>query len=728
MKLIAFVFAVAFSSSVALRLGDDDTSALPLEREVKEVKEKVKDVVHKKQRDDPLHSLGLDRSPQPAVLEAVSKPVKAAADIKAAVSEVAKKDGVGIQATINEISKKQEEILTKSASEGLTGLLLVLAPAIVVLPAIILFIYYIICGDEDPVGNIASKKTEVEAIGKDCDRMADEMKFFVEELIERQVEQCQHDFNYKKDDFAQFLDYCQMNPEKLGKDSDLADLHYAFVGHWLDIFRDCSASPATKPWEDISKADYGSSCPRGLVATSRWVAKKLKEGDIDLFQLERITCRRKSGYYLNVSETDLAKKKKGGFFFKGPNGERMNMLPFLPSWVDCCSLNSDYDFTPSDEKPSEQRTSSWFPCEMMCGCYALKLQFLGTLHVAVFTYWFLLIPAGIWVFRLPYFVGANLIFLGWIMTTMVLGRIDKIMKLKKLDSQKTILMGDKRVVEQMHKDVKDFYDQCDVVMRCWTVRTRPRLDIMKQLTRKLMDTRWADSKSCRDFYKAIVEGLRSLDRGVGPLKYYCCDPVDRQGEMVSHDALMLVGRQLEKVAGMIRNNDAKDVARKVQDIMCIPNMLAVRVIAANDLPQGTWQAKYVPYVRLRAKQGGDWVRTMKQFNRPRVEWHSDRFPTEFRFLVEGLGQELECMVMDDNADGEDTFLGRTSLKIDHLTCGKWIFMASELECSEKDGSYLELEVMLARTVAELGTLMPHKPHELMQPSYESSSKGRKLMD
>eukprot|EP00929_Paragymnodinium_shiwhaense_P051591 TRINITY_DN25941_c0_g1_i1.p1 TRINITY_DN25941_c0_g1~~TRINITY_DN25941_c0_g1_i1.p1 ORF type:complete len:761 (-),score=191.47 TRINITY_DN25941_c0_g1_i1:61-2343(-) len=722
MFLSRFKYGAAFLLvAAAVRIGDDERGpAHDLERASKEgaiLKSMSVNSIAKGAapvfRGDHLHSLGLDQSA--VQVEAAKGPIAAA---EASI--------------VKEAARAEEETLQAAPPAGSTGLMLVLAPAIVVIPAVLLFICYVICGEDDLNRNIATKKAEVETLGTSCNKLADEVKIRVEELVERQVDQCQHDFNYKKDDFVAFLDYCQMNADKMGSDSDLAEVHFAFVGHWLDIFRDCSAAPMTQPWNEIPRDQYGRSCPRGITATSKWVAQKLRGSSVDLFQLDKITGRRKSGYFTLRGTPDFASKQA--------TRRHPPSCVMLPPWIDCCGANRSYEFTPYDEKPQHMQTGAFFPCEIMLCFHLFRLQFVSWLHFSVLLYWFLLMPAGIWVFRLPYFIGTSLIFLGWIMTTIVLGRMEKINVVSKLSTQKSILEEDKKLVEKAHKDVMAFYEQCDIVTRCWTMRTRPRLDIMKQLTRKLMDTPWHDSKACRDFYKAAVEGLRSLDRGVGALKFYCCPPGGQPGDMISHEAMLLLRKQLEKVASIIRNSDVKEVQKKAKDIMCIPNMLAVRVLGAQELPQGTWQARFEPYVRLRCKKEADWVRTDKRPREQNPRWHSDSDPVEFRFLVEGLGQELECAVLTESSgDGDDTLLGRTVVKIDHLACGKWTSMTNTLmqPILESQPGSLELEVMLARTAKDLSILLPVKGAEFMEPWFVPpdtrpppplTQQGRKLVE
>jgi hypothetical protein len=289
------------------------------------------------------------------------------------------------------------------------------------------------------------------------------------------------------------------------------------------------------------------------------------------------------------------------------------------------------------------------------------------------------------------------------MLSVILIRFDKIDSLHIMRKDEDSLLQEQTDLQKIHASLENFYANVDGVTACWTCRTRPRLEIMKQVMRKVIETRWATKAACKAYFKAMIDGLQEIEHNIGGIDYYL-----GKDQALSKDALALVRAQLDRVANLIRLNDAKDVLKKAKHVMVVPNLIGVRVVACHGLPTGTVFSNYNPFVRMRVKKEGDWVKTGCRDSQSSPRWHSGEHPVEFRFMVEGFGKELTCQVMDEHFGFEDTFMGELRTEIDSLKKGKWTKISKELEdpVDEHNPGKLHVEVFLVREAADLFELMP----------------------
>eukprot|EP00929_Paragymnodinium_shiwhaense_P002786 TRINITY_DN103074_c0_g1_i1.p1 TRINITY_DN103074_c0_g1~~TRINITY_DN103074_c0_g1_i1.p1 ORF type:complete len:824 (+),score=178.95 TRINITY_DN103074_c0_g1_i1:125-2473(+) len=608
----------------------------------------------------------------------------------------------------------------KEGESEYVSLLIALSPALVVSPAVALFVFYVIFGDDDLAKEIDERTTQLEDLGSTCDNLSDQVRSQIEDLVEKQVDWSQHDFNNKKEDFLAYLEFLQEHIDRLGgaeANEELGALHRQFCLLWLQMFKECSKNPVTDPYHPISQEEL-AKCPSTVTAASAWLAERLYDKDVQFVDLgqEAQADRRGSAFMVVAAPVAPVGSKRAALLQKA---KLVADPSFLPAWINVCSMNKNYSY----EIKAERTTP--FPCELMLCLGTVRIHFVSPLHCSVVVYWCILLPICYYVYMIPHVVGAVLILLGWGMVSVLLIRFEKIDVVAQLTGAEAALRQEQDDVKKVKDELAAFYKNVDEVSRVWTSRTRPRLDIMKQIMRKVMETRWSNTKACKDFLEVVVEGLQTLEKSVGRMDYYCYLPTMLDRKLLGRSAMALMQKQLEKVAGLVRCKDTKELTRKLKDVMLIPNLLAVRILAGHAFPKGTWTDTYDPYVRLRAKKEGDWVRThcIPNCNSPR--WHTPLQKVEYRFLVEGYGKQLEFEVLDQNSVCEDTFMGAVSVAIDDLSTGSWNRLCEELQdpVDPSTPGQLEIEVFLAREAGELHFLMGDEGGEADEDEDDSGSEN-----
>jgi len=601
-------------------------------------------------------------------------------------------------------------------ADGYIELIILFLPFIIAAPAAALFVFYVVLEDEDMEAEIDERAEQLEDLGNTCDELADKVKGQIEDMVEKQIDLSQHDFNHKKEDFVSFLEFCTEHPEKFGGDqanTELGVFFRDFVRLWLNIFAECSRCPVLQPMRPIAPTDFDRSCPWDIVSIGTWVGTRFQDVEVVFVDLcaDKNKEKRDSSAFM-ATAADVKGNKSASQNMVEKAKQTVKGKTCFPNWLNLCGLNPNYvTVQRKDRSPAAQKHI--FPFELMILCYVLKVNFVSPVHLLMVIYLLAMIPCCYYFFTVPHLVGALLILVAWAMLLVLLFRFEKYDVVAQLQAAQQLLIAEKEDVARIKKELDSFYKTVDGISRLWACKTRPRLDLMKQVMRKLMETRWPNLEACKEFLTIVVQGIKGMEEGIGGIEYYYHHPSQQEMRLFGKDGQALMRKQLEKVVNVVKDNDAKDVTRKAKDLMVMPNLLALRVLGCHALPKGTWTDNYDPYVRMRAKETGDWVQTAAKDNEQDPRWHTSENPCEFRFNVEGLGKQLECEVMDDNF-GEDVFMGEVFVAIDEIPCGRWTKMKLTLQdpVDPSTPGALEIEVFLARESEDLLTLMPYdEPYE-----------------
>jgi hypothetical protein len=611
---------------------------------------------------------------------------------------------------------------------------------LIISPAFFWFVYYLIFARDDMWAEMEKSAATMSAAGIACDEINEKLR------LQLMVDHAQHDFNLKKNEFVSFMRFCHDDPVRLGgskADSELGAHIKAFTSMWLRIFRECSRCPATKPFEVISREEF-HKCPKNVSGIGGYISKKLADVEVGFVDL--------------APHKDNRGRKVSGWLAFGEGREawptpwreellrKANRIPkdtswgIVPSWLSFCHSNSNYLFLPREERLSSTR-DEFYPLELNCFCGCLRINLVSCQHVWIILYWFFLIAMAKWYHHhgtLGYasgVLGFYLVLVAFLITSFVLWRFENIEHLAQLQRVRNVYVKEEEDLLRMQQEVEEFNANRSSIMMLWTNRTRPRLNIMNEILKKLKHTRWSSLFACAEFLAAVNDGLNHMENTLGPTECYLSHS---PGKLLSREAQAIIRKQLDKVAETIQISDAREVSQMAKDIMVVPNLLAVRVLGCRGLPNGcAGFCSLNSYVKMRTKQGSNnWIRTKSIENETSPRWHAkdaaadpctgdcdgEKYPppdhrqAEFRFLVEGRGKELECHVMDgpdeqrsvtdSPHDREETFVGRANFTIDNLRPGEWIRISRTLEeCAGQSGSSLELEVFLAREATDLLAIM-----------------------
>eukprot|EP00929_Paragymnodinium_shiwhaense_P034218 TRINITY_DN18651_c0_g1_i2.p1 TRINITY_DN18651_c0_g1~~TRINITY_DN18651_c0_g1_i2.p1 ORF type:complete len:730 (-),score=190.39 TRINITY_DN18651_c0_g1_i2:93-2282(-) len=580
----------------------------------------------------------------------------------------------------------------KEEMSPFTAILIGLFPFLVSVPAVCLWVYYIYFGEADLLREMNDGARMVEDLGKTCDQL--------------------------EEDFLVFLDYCIQHPENLGgaeANAELSACFKQFVQMWLTVFRECSRAPHDSPFDVIPPEEFDGSCPEGVSKISEWVKAKLKGVSVGFVDLcaNRLGGRRVSAW---MHQGD------GTIFMSGRKTQSDSVLKktkqlrpgFMPNWLSICGSTENYLFVPREDRPPEDQRNVC-PMEFMLCFNCFRLNFISPTHTSILLYWGLLIASGNYAVTLPGgVIGGTVIGAAWFLTTYILYKFESIDAVAQLQNTQRVLRQEQDDVMRLQKELDSFYNNVDEVSRIWQNRTRPRLDVMKQMMRMLSETHWRSLEASKEYLEACVLGLGRIESGVGPLRLY---KVGKFG--LGKTAQSVIRLQLEKITETIRNSDAREVVQNANGFIRCPNLLAVRVLACHQLPVGSWCDTYDPCVRMRIKKEAEWQKTECRDNDNSPRWHTEKEPVEFRFLIDNFGRELEVQVMDGNTVTSDTFMGEIKMQIDDMGSGGWRRISKTLQdpIDPSCPGLIELDVFLARDANDLRQLMPDTSFDINDEAF-----------
>jgi hypothetical protein len=258
-------------------------------------------------------------------------------------------------------------------------------------------------------------------------------------------------------------------------------------------------------------------------------------------------------------------------------------------------------------------------------------------------------------------------------------------------------LGDQRdAMVRKVEEIEGIEGKIHFPSKVWIYRTRPRLDILTALCRKLVGTKWSDTKSCKDFMAVVLKALEEMESHIDTLQVF---------EQLEEETMRLVQRQAEEASLFIGKCSAREVRNELMERLSLPRVLGVRVVSCSGLPAGN-----DPYVRLRVKQEGRWLKTDSRQNARDPTWHTDTHLCEFRFLLNGKETELEAEVMHEVSGMSDTYIGAAAFSMSDMEkSGKGAFITMSKMLKDCPQAKVTLQVLLASEVSHLIPLNYAKP-------------------
>jgi len=589
-------------------------------------------------------------------------------------------------ASIN-IDLDSPEYSEKRKMASFLGLILLLAVTI-------MFFCFIVFGDtnaealEDKADELKELEWSYMVIMKDMEKK-------VQALCDMQVDWSQHMFNAKKNDFVEFLLRLQANPERFGGcGDDILEPMRNLVKAWLALFRECSMDPVTNPCRPVE--DYEIDYCTSVKALCNFVSQKLEPFEVEFVDLPKASGNRRGSVWQVDQELQNKKEIRQEFMDRAKKARELGLC----SWVNFAELNPLY-LTHTIERHQNSRKNRGccsFPKEFSIGhkqYKAVRINFLTCKHLMLFILFVKLHLLAFYLLLIRGHVGFLVMVISCALMWVIMWKFEVFDLAAKIRIMALEIHAQKDEMLAKGKEIEGLIGRIDRPSQIWIHRTRPALDVMSGLCRKISVTKWADSVTLKDFIDTALAGSEELRKGLGSTAEF---------SVVSDDLMKCVRLQLETTANFISQNTARDIKGELVERMMIPRLLVVRVLNCKDLPKGTWVDNYDPYVRLRCREDAKWLQTDARANNPNPKWHTSTSNCEFRFLLNGPETQLFVEVMDENTVGSDTFIGSVQIGLSELEGGGWKTFTKVLPDAWQ-GS-VSLECMLATDMASLVQLFP----------------------
>jgi len=391
----------------------------------------------------------------------------------------------------------------------------------------------------------------------------------------------------------------------------------------------------------------------------------------------------------------------------------------MVSWMSCCGRNPTYLHQYVDK---QQKTKG--------RCCPWELNFCRVLRVNILTsrhFLFLLIlMLGHVLLVISLFCsslhreggeasrGASRVpivcsFVGTVLMWIVLWKFETFDTAARIRTMSLQLGNQRDAMIRKVEEIEDIEGKIQFPSKVWIYRTRPRLDILTGLCRKLVGTKWNDTKACGHFLGVALEGIERMDQCIGTLQTF---------EKLEEETMRLVQRQAEDASTFIGKSSAREVKMELVERLSIPKVLGVRVIGCSDLARGN-----DPYVRLRVKEEGRWLKTNCRENSKDPKWHTDDNLCEFRFLLTGKETDLEAEVMHEVAHMSDTYIGAAHFSLqDMAAAGKGVWRPVSKSLKEASSGKVQLEVILCSEVEHLVPLNHPKQKQAEVDELEADEK------
>eukprot|EP00929_Paragymnodinium_shiwhaense_P090076 TRINITY_DN50303_c0_g1_i1.p1 TRINITY_DN50303_c0_g1~~TRINITY_DN50303_c0_g1_i1.p1 ORF type:complete len:731 (-),score=229.60 TRINITY_DN50303_c0_g1_i1:65-2257(-) len=555
-----------------------------------------------------------------------------------------------------------------------------------------IFFCYIVFGDSN-AQSLDDKAEELKELEWSYVVIMKDMEKKVQALCDMQVDWSQHMFNAKKNDFVEFLLRLQANPERFGgAGSELLEPLRKLVKAWLLVFRECSIDPITSPMRPIEDAELDNcgSVP-GLCDL---VCKKLEATQIQFIELPpKAGSERRGSVWQVDQEVENQKAIRQEFMERAKKSREM----CLCSWINAAELNPLYLTHTIERHQNKKSRRECFPLELKF-FKVMRINFLTCKHLGLFILFVLMHLLALYLLVIRGHVGFLISLVCCALMWVVMWKFEvfdlaghlRIMALE-IHAQKDEMLAKGREIESLIARIER-------PSQLWIHRTRPVLDVMSGLCRKISVTKWPDGSSLKEFVETILAGVEALADGLGSTAEF---------SVVGDDLMKCVRLQLETTAAFISKNNARDVKPELLQRMQLPKMVVVRVLGCKNLPKGTWVDNYDPYVRLRCREDARWLRTSAKSNNPNPKWHTSTSSCEFRFLLHGPETELLVEVMDENSVGSDTFIGSVKIPLAEMEKGIWKSFTKKLPDAWQGD--VSLECLFAADMEALVQLFPAPP-------------------
>jgi len=568
---------------------------------------------------------------------------------------------------------------------------------------ITLYICFITCGDANAAA-LEEKGNELKQLEFSYIQLMTDMEGKVKKLVDMQVDWSQHVFETKKNDFVEFATRLKNNPERYGNEAaELVEPFKAFVKAWLDIFKEASMEPIDNPLVPITAAEI-DACS-SINAVAEVIINKLDALEIEFVDLPKEAGNKRGSVWQVDLDLESGKAQRKAFLERTQKARDMCMC----SWANLLERNPLYLGVTIEKYHGPMGKSKFlFPLEVNV-CRVGRIVFLTVKHFFLFV----LFIVCHWVMVISLIMRADVAFVCMVFATMLMWIImwrfevfDLVGSLKVLAIS---IRSQKDAMLQKGKEIQAISEKIEMPSQIWIYRTRPKLDILSGLCRKIGSSKWPDAGNLKEFLDAVNEGLEGLTKSCGSLLEFC---------LLGEEAMALVRQQAEAASDVITKQLAAEIQPQLQTLLRIPRLLVVRVIGCKDLPKGSWADDYDPYVRIRTKKDGRWLQTLAIPNEQNPSWHSSEKPCEFRFLLSGPETDLQAEVMDENSVASDTFIGSAGFPLSEFSeNGQWQTQTKALQ--ESTGE-VTVECFLATDLENLAQIMPLQP---MKQDEEASSDG-----
>eukprot|EP00929_Paragymnodinium_shiwhaense_P013354 TRINITY_DN121216_c0_g1_i1.p1 TRINITY_DN121216_c0_g1~~TRINITY_DN121216_c0_g1_i1.p1 ORF type:complete len:893 (+),score=278.90 TRINITY_DN121216_c0_g1_i1:156-2834(+) len=574
--------------------------------------------------------------------------------------------------------------------------------------AVVQFVYFVLLAGGSVEQALMDRAEELATLQSSYETMMKDFEKKMKGLCDMQVDWSQHVLNGKKEDFIEFLNRVQNFPEKLGgaqADALLLVPFQKLLKLWLKTFSECSIDPVKEPLL-VAEADSIIDDAKSLGDICTKLVQALEPMKIQFMEVPEEE-RNKRGSVWQVDATIKADKTKRQDLIEAA---KKPQEASGCSWLDIVGLNKDYKETP---KPlGDRQAAETFPLTIKpfgcCGCSLggklVRINLISAKHTAFVLYATVMHLLLLMNYLLQSPLAAFLSMAGCVLMIILLVRFEKSDVLAQMEISQNLMTEQKNEMIQKARKLDNLYSKVADPANVWINRTRPKLDIFSGLYKKLTGTKWQSVDLSKEFLEAVVQGLEQLEKSFGSLHLWIPVAGGEYETLLNGEAMKIMRQLAEKASKGIKTGNARELKTGLVEMLKVPKLMTVRVKQCRNLPRGMLSDDYDPYVRIRAREEGKWLKTNSLGNNPNPDW-TGADQADMRFMIRQPDAVLEVEIMDENVLGSDTYIGGCKLPVAQLQAeGRWRTITKSLEDASQ--GEVELDAFYSPDAASLAKLMP----------------------
>eukprot|EP00927_Polykrikos_kofoidii_P055594 TRINITY_DN49810_c0_g1_i1.p1 TRINITY_DN49810_c0_g1~~TRINITY_DN49810_c0_g1_i1.p1 ORF type:complete len:924 (-),score=146.74 TRINITY_DN49810_c0_g1_i1:457-3228(-) len=606
---------------------------------------------------------------------------------------------------------------------------LVVAYSVLFVLAFVFFYFNILAAPSSVEEALEEGAEQLAHLCDSYDKIAQSYDQKVKSITSKHLEWAQSVFSCAKHDFIEWLRVISKNPARLGgdeADGELLEPIRLLIKGWLGILKECSYDPDLEPLIVVEEPLLNSLST--LSELCKFVADVLESVKIEF--THDLADNQKP--VMEMWQVDGGNRRKG--IGRQEQLQRLKELSesgtHMCSWADCLGLNKRYQAI--DERTlTEDQLASFFPfevhlCSRCCCSFARKLgrvKFFSSSHLFYFIFTVILIGAVFESIKLEFVVGSIASGVSVALMVVVLFQVENHDVKAQMQKSQGVMQETKDKMSTKKEDLDDLYKAVNDPSVLWMSRTRPQLDIFRNLCRKIIITRWPSVASCKAFVQRVNQAVERMKAGFGDLALWSNTSVNSM--CLSDEAMGIMQREAERVAQLINTSSTRVLNDSIMDWLEIPSMLSVRVIRCKQLSRGRlYMSSGEPFVQLRATQGGEWLKTDRAKDWQNPSWTvPGGSPPTFHLTIDAIdAAELEVEVMAGGLLGPDTYVGGLTIPLDAFGQGsrKWKTLTLALE--DNNCGSVVLEIFFSRDARGLAVVFP-SDKELMGTKQKAKSTG-----